>query len=153
MSILLLMLRDQPDFTVIFSKRNVTLNLFYFWWSFNRQCYLDRKLKAISSKGVLFIHQISLQQIRQNHWTMEYRSQWPTLILRSNVGSYWFILPKYDVHTSNSLLDIRKNHWTVKYRCCWPSLHDPQVHVTRLSHVRPTIYISWFRNRKVEKHL
>ena len=90
----------------------------------------------------------SLQDIRQNHWTMEYRSQWPTL----NVRSYWFILPKYDVQTSNSLQDIRQNHWTVKYRSCWPSLHDPQVHVTRLSHVWPTICISWFHNRKVEKH-
>ena len=83
---------------------------------------------------------------------MEYRSQWPTLILRSNVGSYWFILTKYDVHTSNSRQDIRQNHWTMKYRSCWPSLHDPQVHVTRLSHVRPTICISLFHNRKVEKH-
>ena len=34
-------------------QRNVTLNLFYLWWSFHGQCYLDRKLKAISSKGVL----------------------------------------------------------------------------------------------------
>ena len=38
----------------------------------------------------------SLQDIRQNHWTMEYRSQWPTLILGSNIRSYWFILP--DIH-------------------------------------------------------
>ena len=83
---------------------------------------------------------------------MEYRSQWPILILRLNIGSYWFILPKYDVHTSNNLQDIRQNHWTVKYRSWWPSLHDPQVHVTRLSHVQPTICISWFHNRKVEKH-
>ena len=84
---------------------------------------------------------------------MEYRSQWPTLILRLNVGSYWFILPKYDVYTANSPQNTRQNHWTVKYRSCWPSLHDPQVHVTRLSHVRPTIFISWFHNRKVEKPL
>ena len=86
---------------------------------------------------------------------MEYRSQWPLLILRSNVGSYWFILPKapkYDVHTSNSLQDIRQNHWTMKYRSCWPSLHDPKVHVIRFSHVRPTICISCCHNRKVEKH-
>ena len=34
----------------------------------------------------------------------------------------------------------------------WPSLRDPQVHVTRLSHVRPIICLSWFHNRKVEKH-
>ena len=79
---------------------------------------------------------------------MKYRSQWPTFIVRSNVVSYWLIIPKYDVHTSNSLQDIRRNHWTVKYRSCWPSLYDPQVHVTRLSHVWPTICISCFHNRK-----
>ena len=94
----------------------------------------------------------SLQVIRQNHWTMKYRSQWPTFILRSNVMSYWLIIPKFDVHISNSLQDIRQNQWTVKYRSCWPSLHDPQIHVTRLSHVWPTICISSFHNRKVEKH-
>ena len=65
--------------------------------------------------------------------------QWPTFIFRSNLGSHWFIIPKYDVHTSNSLQDTRQNHWTVKYKSCWPSLHDPQVNVTRLSHVWPTI--------------
>ena len=80
----------------------------------------------------------SLQDVTQNHWTMEYitfMSHWLTLILRSNVGSYWFILPKYDVHTSNSLQDIRQNHWNMS---CWPSLHDPQIHVTRFSHVQPS---------------
>ena len=80
----------------------------------------------------------SLQDITQNHWTIKYRSQWPTFIFKSNLGSYWFIIPKNDVHTWNSLQDIRQNHWTMKYRSCWPSLHDPQVNVTRLSHVRPT---------------
>ena len=94
----------------------------------------------------------SLQDTRQNHWTIKYRSKWPTFILRSNLGSYWFIIPKNDVNTSNSLQDIRQNHWTVKYRSCWPSLHDPQVNVTRPSHVWPTICKSCFRNRKVEKH-
>ena len=84
---------------------------------------------------------------------MEYRSQWPTLILRSNVESYWFILPKYDVHTSNSLQDIRQNHWTTKYRSCWPSHHDPQVHVKRFSHEWPTICISCCHNRKRRKTL
>ena len=43
--------------------------------------------------------------------------------------------------------------WTVKYRSCWPSLLDPQVHVTRLGHVWPTICVSYFHNRKVEKTL
>ena len=44
----------------------------------------------------------SLQDIRQNHWTMKYRSQWPINILRSDVGSYWLIVPKYDVQLLNS---------------------------------------------------
>ena len=92
----------------------------------------------------------SLQGIRHKHWTMKYRSQWPIFIFRSKFGSYWFTLRKYDVHTSSSLQDIRQNHWTVKYRSCWPSIHDPQVHVTRLSHVWPTICVSCFHNRKVE---
>ena len=90
----------------------------------------------------------SLQGIRYSHWTMKYRSQWPTFSLRSNVWSYWFIIWKYDVHTSKSLQDVRQNHWTMKYRSCLPSLHDPQVHVTRLSHVWPTICIICFHNRK-----
>ena len=63
----------------------------------------------------------SLQDIRQNHWTMKYRSQWPTFIFRSNIRSYWLILPKYGVHISNSLQDIRQNHWTMKYRSQWPT--------------------------------
>ena len=61
----------------------------------------------------------SLQGIRHNHWTMKYRSQWPTFILGSNVGSYQFILRNYDVYISSSLQDIRQNHWTVKYRWRW----------------------------------
>ena len=69
-----------------------------------------------------FIHQILfLKDTRQNHWTMKYRPQWPTFILRLNVVSYWLIIPKYDVHTSNSLQDIRQNHWTMKYRLQWPT--------------------------------
>ena len=55
------------------------------------------------------------------HNPMKYRSQWPTFILRLNAGSYWFILSKYDVHTSNSLQDIRQNYWTMKYKSRWPT--------------------------------
>ena len=44
---------------------------------------------------------------KANHWTMKYRSQWPTLIFRSNVGSYWLIILKHDVHISNSLQEIK----------------------------------------------
>ena len=50
------------------------------------------------------------QVIRQNQWTVKYRSQRPTLILKSNVGSHGLIIPKYDVHTSNGLQGIRQNH-------------------------------------------
>ena len=63
---------------------------------------------------------IKYKDIRQNQWTMKYRSQWPTLIFRSNIRSYWLIIPKYGVHISNSLQDIRQNHWTMKYRSQWP---------------------------------
>ena len=58
------------------------------------------------SENMTLIHQNSLGNIRQNHWTMKYRSQWPSVILRSNVVSYWLIIPNNDVHTSNSLQDI-----------------------------------------------
>ena len=47
----------------------------------------------------------------------------------------------------------RQNHWTMKYRSWWPSLHDPQVNVTKLTEVRPTVCLSCFHNRKVEKTL
>ena len=67
------------------------------------------------SENMTLMHQIVLE-IWQNHWTMEYRSHRPTFILRSNVGSYWPTIPKYDVHTSNSLQDATQNHWTMKYR-------------------------------------
>ena len=39
------------------------------------------------SKNMTLIHQIALD-IRQNHWIMNYRSQWPIFILRSNARSY-----------------------------------------------------------------
>ena len=58
----------------------------------------------------------SLQDIRQNHWTMKYTSQWPIFILRSKFGSYRLIIPNNIVHTSNSLQDIRQNYWTMEYR-------------------------------------
>ena len=45
-----------------------------------------------------------------------------------------------------------RGHWTLKNRSCWPWLYDPQVNVTRLSHVSLTIFISCFHNRKVETH-
>ena len=62
----------------------------------------------------------SLGDIRQSHWTMKYRSHRPTFVLRSNVRSYWPLIPKYDVRTSNNLQDKMQNHWAIKYRSQWP---------------------------------
>ena len=64
-----------------------------------------------------------LHNIRQNHWTMKYRSQWSNFILKSSIKSYWLISPRYHVHTSNSLQNIRQNHWTMKYRSQWPTFN------------------------------
>ena len=72
------------------------------------------------SENMTLMHQIVLGDIRQSHWTMKYGSHRPTLILRLNVRSYWPLIPKYDVHTSNSLQDIMQNHWAIKYRSQWP---------------------------------
>ena len=57
------------------------------------------------SENMTLMHQIVLETW-QSQWTMEYRSHRPTFILRS----YWPIIPKYDVHTSNSLQDVKQNH-------------------------------------------
>ena len=87
----------------------------------------------------------SLQDIRQNQWTIKCRSQWPTFIeVKGRV-----IL----THNPKVWSHIRKNHWTVKYRSWWPSLHDLQVNVIRLTQDRSTICLSCFQNRKVEKTL
>ena len=62
-----------------------------------------------------------LQDVTQNHWTMKYRSRWPTFTFRSTVGSYQFIIPNNDIHTSNNIQDKRQNYWTMKYRSRWPT--------------------------------
>ena len=74
--------------------------------------------------------------MRQNHCTMKYISQWPTFILRSSTKSYWLIIPRYYVYTSNSLQDIRQNHWTMKYRSQWPTfiLRSSISHTDLLAH-------------------
>ena len=64
----------------------------------------------------------------------------------------------YEHHSSglwvitNKQIYEKQGHWTLKNRSCWPWLYDPQVNVTRLSHVSLAIFISCFHNRKVEKH-
>ena len=69
------------------------------------------------SHGIYFRYDVhtsnGLQDIRQNHCTMKYRSRWPTFILRSCVRSYWFIIPNDDVHTWNSLKGIITGPWNI----------------------------------------
>ena len=94
------------------------------------KCFSEQKLKKNKSLDrITLTHfpkvwhsSIKYKDIRQNQWTMKYRSQWLTFIFRSNIGSYWLIIPKYGVHISNSLQDIRQNHWTMKYRSQWPTI-------------------------------
>ena len=58
---------------------------------------------------------------RYNHWTMKYRSWWPTFSLKSSIKPYWLISPRYHIYTSNSLQNISQNHWTMIYRSQWPT--------------------------------
>ena len=64
------------------------------------------------SESMMFIHQ-TVFKIKAK---FSGPSQWPTNIWRSDVGSYWLIIPKYNVQPLNSFQDIRQNHWTMKYR-------------------------------------
>ena len=79
------------------------------------QCRQRSHHTDIAAKGMTFIHQTSLQDIRQNYRTMEYRSCLHIFIWGQS-GSHWLIIRKYDVHPSNSRQNIKQNHWTVKYR-------------------------------------
>ena len=61
-------------------QRKVTLNLFYLWWSFNGQCYLERKINTISSEGLVL--------------------QTPTLTQAESAGHIWLRI----IHVILSLL-------------------------------------------------
>ena len=56
------------------------------------------------------------RNIRQNLWTMEYRSQCPTnsfeVIDRVRLKKY----PKYDAFLFDMVGNTGQNHWTMKYR-------------------------------------
>ena len=62
-----------------------------------------------------------------------------------------FIIPKNDLHPSNSLQDMKQNHWTVECRSCPPWPHYTQVKVIRSTNVWPTIFINCLNNSKAEK--
>ena len=51
--------------------------------------------------------------MKQNQWTMKYRSLYSTFIMRSIFVSYW-------LHPLN-IQEIGQNHWTMKYMSCWPT--------------------------------
>ena len=54
----------------------------------------------------------TLEDIRQNHWTMKY------IFYEVNLCTILIHYPKYNITTSNSLQDtcIKLNHWTAKNR-------------------------------------
>ena len=53
----------------------------------------------------------SLQDIRQNHWTMKHRPRNDANLCVTLIHN-----PKYNIPQSNSLQDIKQNHWPTKYR-------------------------------------
>ena len=91
-------------------------------------------------ESMMYIHQIVFK-IRQNHWTMKYRSWGPTFILRSCIGSYWFIIPNNDYPTWNSLQGKRHIHWPIKYMSQWPTFI-----------LRSNFWSYWFILRKYDVH-
>ena len=60
-----------------------------------------------SSETAMLIHPISLKNIGQKYWTMEYRPQWPIFIRKSNIQSYWTIIENCNVDASNKSLKYR----------------------------------------------
>ena len=53
--------------------------------------------------------------IRQNQWTMKYRSL-THIFYEVNLCVTLIYYPKYNISPSDSLQDIKQNHWTIKYR-------------------------------------
>ena len=69
--------------------------------------------------GMTFLHQIVLQLWGKNHWTMKYRSHWPTYI---SVLINLVTQNLYSMHAllHHKVLKTKQNHWTMKYRSHWP---------------------------------
>ena len=72
----------------------------------------------------------------KNHWTMKYRSLWPTSIIRPIIVSHWLIIQMYDMQQSNIDFKIQdKLTWpwnTVTYiyfevKGCVALTHYPKV--------------------------
>ena len=93
-------------------------------WTIKYSIYLIRSVCVTHWSIIpimMFIHQIILKILSKISRPWRYRSLRPPFILRSNVRSYWPIIPNYDVHISKSLQDVMQNHWTMKYRSQWPT--------------------------------
>ena len=55
----------------------------------------------------------TLRDIRQNHWTMKYRSQRPAKIYEVTHSMKLNKYPKYDAYLLDRARDIEQNHWTM----------------------------------------
>ena len=75
------------------------------------------------SQSMMFVHQtiFNFKIYRYSKINRPWNIGHTDFHLRSNVGSYWLIIPKIDVHTWNSFQDITQNHWTMKYRSQSPT--------------------------------
>ena len=74
-------------------------------------CHTD----ALIIPNMMFLSNY-LEDVKQNHWTMKYRS---VTFYEVNFSVILIQYLKYDLHISNSLQDVRQNHWTMKYRSLW----------------------------------
>ena len=81
------------------------------------------------SKCLLFIHEPG-QDMKQNRWTLKYKSLWTTLFKKWLItASHQFFIPKYDVvHPWNTLQYIKQNHWTLK--SLWPTFIMRSIIIT-----------------------
>ena len=82
------------------------------------------------SENMTLIHQIVLEiqgkitgPLKQN-WqykakSLDHEATVTYIYFEVKCGSYWFIIPNNNVHTSNSLHDIRQNQWPMKSQ--WPT--------------------------------
>ena len=79
-------------------------------------CHSNQSNSAFWTKCIYSVEDKAKKLDHDIYWL-----QWHTFILRSNIGSYRLIIPKYGVHISISFKDTRQNHWTMKYRSQWPT--------------------------------
>ena len=83
----------------------------------NKSCRRTTKSRFANKTKIICVHKKGGKHhwdwtsMKQNHWSMKYRSLWLTFIIRPIITS----------HPLNRPRDIRQNHWTMKYRSLWPT--------------------------------